>query len=41
MPAHGDILTPVQIKLLTAWVWGLSNKPDAQARPAPPAGPAD
>ncbi|MFY4259010.1 cytochrome-c oxidase, cbb3-type subunit III [Achromobacter xylosoxidans] len=41
MPAHGDILTPVQIKLLTAWVWGLSNKPDAQAQPAPPAGPAD
>ena len=35
------ILTPVQIKLLTAWVWGLSNKPDAQAQPAPPAGPAD
>ena len=30
MPAHGDVLTPVQIKILTAWVWGLSNKPDAQ-----------
>ncbi|MCM2575157.1 cytochrome-c oxidase, cbb3-type subunit III [Achromobacter xylosoxidans] len=43
MPAHGDILTPVQIKLLTAWVWGLSNKPEAQAKaqPAAPAGPAD
>ena len=41
MPAHGDILTPVQIKLLTAWVWGLSNKPDAQARPAKDTGPAD
>ncbi|MFY1951642.1 cytochrome-c oxidase, cbb3-type subunit III [Achromobacter xylosoxidans] len=41
MPAHGDILTPVQIKLLTAWVWGLSNKPEAQAQPAAPAGPAD
>ncbi|WP_241083437.1 cytochrome-c oxidase, cbb3-type subunit III [Achromobacter xylosoxidans] len=41
MPAHGDILTSVQIKLLTAWVWGLSNKPEAQAQPAAPAGPAD
>ena len=30
MPAHGDILSPEQIKILTAWVWGLSNKPDAQ-----------
>jgi len=29
MPAHGDILSPEQIKILTAWVWGLSNKPDA------------
>jgi len=30
MPAHEHILTPDQIKILTAWVWGLSNKPDAQ-----------
>jgi cytochrome c oxidase cbb3-type subunit 3 len=29
MPAHQDILSPEQIKILTAWVWGLSNKPDA------------
>lgn len=29
MPAHEDILTPDQIKVLTAWVWGLSNKSDA------------
>ena len=28
MPAHEDILTPEQIKVLTAWVWGLSNKPN-------------
>ena len=27
MPAHEDVLTPDQIKILTAWVWGLSNKP--------------
>ena len=25
MPAHEDVLTPDQIKILTAWVWGLSN----------------
>ena len=30
MPAHEDVLTPDQIKILTAWVWGLSNKPDAK-----------
>ncbi|MBC9904475.1 MULTISPECIES: cytochrome-c oxidase, cbb3-type subunit III [Achromobacter] len=35
MPAHGDILTPEQIKILTAWVWGLSNKPEATAGAAP------
>lgn len=27
MPAHEHLLTPEQIKILTAWVWGLSNKP--------------
>jgi len=32
MPAHEGILTPEQIRLLTAWVWGLSNAPDAAAR---------
>lgn len=25
MPAQGQILTPEQIRMLTAWVWGLSN----------------
>ncbi|MBO1113553.1 cytochrome-c oxidase, cbb3-type subunit III [Bordetella petrii] len=30
MPAHDAVLTPEQIKILTAWVWGLSN-PTAQA----------
>jgi cytochrome c oxidase cbb3-type subunit 3 len=28
MPAHEHILNPEQIKVLTAWVWGLSNKPE-------------
>ncbi|WP_238922841.1 cytochrome-c oxidase, cbb3-type subunit III [Achromobacter ruhlandii] len=41
MPAHGDILTPEQIKILTAWVWGLSNKPDAQPQPASAAASAN
>ncbi|MDQ8031388.1 MAG: cytochrome-c oxidase, cbb3-type subunit III [Bordetella sp.] len=31
MPAHKEVLTPEQIRLLTAWVWGLSNKPGAPA----------
>jgi len=30
MPAHEHILTPEQIKVLTAWVWGLSNRPGVQ-----------
>ena len=34
MPAHEDVLTPDQIKILTAWVWGLSNKPDAKPQAA-------
>ncbi|CAO3949265.1 cytochrome-c oxidase, cbb3-type subunit III [Achromobacter mucicolens] len=34
MPAHEHILSPEQIKILTAWVWGLSNKPDAQKQAA-------
>jgi cytochrome c oxidase cbb3-type subunit 3 len=25
MPAQNHVLTPEQIKLLTAWVWGLSH----------------
>src|SRR5690606_24042810 len=25
MPAHDTVLTPEQIRILTAWVWGLSN----------------
>ncbi|MCD0504222.1 cytochrome-c oxidase, cbb3-type subunit III [Bordetella petrii] len=29
MPAHDTVLTPEQIRILTAWVWGLSNRPDA------------
>lgn len=37
MPAHEHILTPDQIKILTAWVWGLSNKPDAQNQSQNPA----
>jgi|GEM_PF-3991249 len=39
MPAHEHILSSDQIKILTAWVWGLSNKPDAQAQ-APSQDPA-
>ncbi|OZI50309.1 cytochrome-c oxidase, cbb3-type subunit III [Bordetella genomosp. 5] len=38
MPAHKEILTPEQIRLLTAWVWGLSNRSTAAA--AAPAAPA-
>lgn len=34
MPAHGDILSPAQIKILTAWVWGLSNQSDAPPQSA-------
>jgi cytochrome c oxidase cbb3-type subunit 3 len=34
MPAHDHILSPEQIKILTAWVWGLSNKSDAQKQAA-------
>ncbi len=29
MPAHASKLTPVQIRVLAAYVWGLSNKPGA------------
>ncbi len=39
MPAHEHILSSDQIKILTAWVWGLSNKPDAQTQ-APSQDPA-
>jgi len=31
MPAHGDRLTPEQIHVLTAYVWGLSNSAAANA----------
>ncbi|WP_251864550.1 cytochrome-c oxidase, cbb3-type subunit III [Achromobacter sp. Marseille-Q4962] len=31
MPAHETILTPEQIRLLAAWVWGLSNAAGGQA----------
>ena len=34
MPAHEHILNPEQIKVLTAWVWGLSNKPEAGGQAA-------
>jgi cytochrome c oxidase cbb3-type subunit 3 len=27
MPAQEGILTEEQIRMLTAWVWGLSNQP--------------
>jgi cytochrome c oxidase cbb3-type subunit 3 len=30
MPAQGGKFTPAQIHLLTAYVWGLSNKPDTR-----------
>ena len=41
MPAHEHILNPEQIKVLTAWVWGLSNnKPGtAEKGAAAPAAP--
>ncbi|SEJ88468.1 cytochrome-c oxidase, cbb3-type subunit III [Achromobacter sp. NFACC18-2] len=39
MPAHEHVLTPEQIKILTAWVWGLSNKAEPQKQAA--AAPAD
>lgn len=29
MPAQEGVLTEDQIRMLTAWVWGLSNKPEA------------
>ena len=29
MPAQAHLLTPEQIRILTAWVWGLSNRPGA------------
>jgi len=32
MPAHEGVLTPEQIRLLTAWVWGLSHAPSQPAR---------
>ena len=41
MPAHEDVLTPDQIKILTAWVWGLSNKPDAKPQAAEKTAAAD
>lgn len=31
MPAHGERLTPEQIRVLAAYVWSLSNSPDAVA----------
>ncbi|KAG0932481.1 hypothetical protein G6F31_016536 [Rhizopus arrhizus] len=41
MPAHEHILNPEQIKVLTAWVWGLSNNKPAAAEKgaAAPAAP--
>lgn len=30
MPAQNHVLTPEQIRLLTAWVWGLSHNPKSQ-----------
>jgi len=35
MPAHDAVLTPEQIKILTAWVWGLSNSTPAAGVGAP------
>ncbi len=32
MPAHADKLTPVQIRVLASYVWGLSNKPGTAAK---------
>lgn len=29
MPAHSDKLSPAQIQVLSAYIWGLSNKPSA------------
>ena len=26
MPAHKDLLDPAKIRILTAYVWGLSNR---------------
>ncbi|MNW15551.1 hypothetical protein D3C71_2140870 [compost metagenome] len=40
MPAHEHILNPEQIKVLTAWVWGLSNKSGAGASGAAASGAA-
>ena len=34
MPAHADKLTPAQIRVLAAYVWGFSNGPAASARTA-------
>ncbi len=32
MPAHRDILGPARIRIVAAYVWGLSNKPAAAAK---------
>ena len=32
MPAQANILTPEKIQLLTAYVWGLSNNKQEQAK---------
>lgn len=37
MPAHDAVLTPEQIKILTAWVWGLSNTSDGSGSAGTPA----
>lgn len=34
MPAHGDKLTPAQIRVLAAYVWGFSSGPAASTRTA-------
>lgn len=40
MPAQDGILTPAQIRILTAWVWRQSHPDDAAARAGPPAAAA-
>ena len=36
MPAHDNVLTPEQIRILGAWVWGLSNDAPASTAAAKP-----
>jgi cytochrome c oxidase cbb3-type subunit 3 len=32
MPAHGEFLGEAKVHLLTAYIWGLSNQPEAKAK---------